>query len=256
MEAGTDIARVGQSVPGLVFPAVTLETKCWEADWRSVLDAARLRRIADGLSFAFTERVVFINNVADPDAVCRLAERRVAEGLLTGFERVADHADAALEMAGLTREELGRGYVYSAAELVGIHRCRTPFLLHLASDVMPAPASDEAGHWIMDALALFARDARIKVANPVWNGRFGEAHMEALEETEAFFLGHGFSDQCYLVRTEDWQGAIYGETHPEPGRYPDYGGELFEKRADAWLRRHGYLRATHRRTAYAHPDLL
>jgi hypothetical protein len=55
-----------------------------------------------------------------------------------------------------------------------------------------------------------------------------------------------------MVRTADFRRAIYGEKHPDSARYPGYGGELFEKRVDSWMRNHGHLRATYRHGAYLH----
>ena len=75
-----------------------------------------------------------------------------------------------------------------------------------------------------------------------------------MEETGDFYIGRGFSDQCYLVRTEEFRRRIYNESHPASARYPCYGGELFEKRVDSWVRNHGHLLATYKHGHYLHKN--
>jgi hypothetical protein len=227
---------------------VTLESKCWEGDWELLLKTDRVKRLAEHHCFPFAERILMINNVNNYDDVCAYAQLAVEQGWLTRFVVVKDHAEEAMQFFRLSLESLGKGYVFSIAELVSIYICRTDFLLHFAGDVfIPHP-----NEWLSKALDLMAADPRIKVANPTWNERYWEARAESESETDDFFIGYGFSDQCYLVRTADFRAAIYNESHPASERYPAYGGELFEKRVDSWMRNHGWLRATCKRASYFH----
>jgi hypothetical protein len=96
-------------------------------------------------------------------------------------------------------------------------------------------------------------DERAKVANLTWNANYTEAEAESFSSDDDFFIGYGFSDQNYLVRTSDFRSPdVYHETNPESARYPGYGGELFEKRVDSWMRNHDYYRLTYRHGAYEH----
>jgi GT2 family glycosyltransferase/tetratricopeptide (TPR) repeat protein/2-polyprenyl-3-methyl-5-hydroxy-6-metoxy-1,4-benzoquinol methylase len=227
---------------------VTLETKCWEGDWERILKTDHLRVLAAHNGHPFACRMLMINNVSDPEEVCRWAHRAVDDGRLTRFVVVEDRADEALGFFGLTREELGRGYVYSIAELVAIYLCETDYLLHFSGDsFLPVPCE-----WIPPALAVFEGDERVRVANPTKDEDYREARRESFEESPDWYLGFGFSDQCYLVRTADFRARIYGEKHPASARYPDYGGDLFEKRVDSWMRTHGWVRATYRHGFYFH----
>jgi hypothetical protein len=227
---------------------VTFETKCWDGDWALLLKTSYLEEQIARNGYAFAVRSLLVNNVSDPDEVSHHARRAVVRGVLTEFVVVDQYAAEALEFFGLSRGALGRGYVYSAAELVGIYRCRTPYLLHFAGDCVPG----ERRPWLGDALAALAEDRRAAVANPTWNGRFAEAAAEALAESGPFFAAYGFSDQCYLVRTNDFRAPIYGEHNPLSERYPAHGGESFEKRVDAWMRNHGRHRLTHKFASYRH----
>ena len=139
---------------------------------------------------------------------------------------------------------------YSIAELVGIFLCRTDFLLHFAGDCMPAAASD----WVTRSVGFMSQDPRIKACS-LYPGKDPGGEKPGLAgETEDFYIGQGFSDQCYLVRTEDFRRRIYNESHPASARYPKYGGELFEKRVDSWLRNHGHLAAAFKHAHYIHKN--
>ena len=48
--------------------------------------------------------------------------------------------------------------------------------------------------------------------------------------------------------------GIFNEQHPDSERYPVYGGELFEKRVDAYMRNHKLLRITSKHASYVHKN--
>lgn len=213
-----------------------------------VLDERRLKMLNDRNPFPFAERVLAINNVRRINAVRKRADRAVAAGFFSKYVIVEDHAAEALEFFALTRESLGSGYYYSIAELVGVYLSRTEYMVHYAGDCIPLQPFD----WITPALQLMARDPRIKVCNLTWDEKYTEAKSECCEENDNFHLGYGFSDQCYLIRAADFRFPIYSESHPDSARYPGYGGELFEKRVDSWMRNHRHLRATFKHASYVH----
>ncbi|KAA6316250.1 hypothetical protein EZS27_033413 [termite gut metagenome] len=91
--------------------------------------------------------------------------------------------------------------------------------------------------------------------NPTWNHCFNGAKKESIgEKTGNFYIGYGFSDQCYLVRTADFKAKIYDYSHPISKRYPKYGGELFEKRIDSFMRSKGRLHLTSTKETYIHKN--
>lgn len=230
------------------IPGVTLETKCWEGDYRRILAPGRLRALAESNMYPFSERWLMINNVRSYAKVSRLAEAAVNQRWITGYIIVEDHAKEALDFFQLDRASLGVGYVYSISELVSIYLCKSEYLLHFAGDCYPNLPCD----WIPETLALFASDPRVKVANLSWICSQSPPYLEATGISGSFYLGYGFSDQCYIIRASDFRQAIYSEQNPASARYPGYGGELFEKRVDSWMRNHGHLRATYRHGAYKH----
>ncbi len=232
-----------------MHPSVTVETKCWENDWEFLLKTDRIQRMVDHSAFGFARKSLLINNVRSPEKVCAAAEKLVRSGVISGFHLVADYENEALDFFGLSRSALGSGYVYSIAELVGIYLCETEYLLHFSGDSMPSPAAG----WIEAALMRFGQNPRVKVANLTWNHNYNEAASESFAQDRDFYAGYGFSDQMYLVRTSDLRSRpVYHEEHEMSARYPEYGGELFEKRIDSWMRNHEFLRLTYKHGSYEH----
>lgn len=231
---------------------VTLETKCWEKDWEMILCTDRLQMLSQNNHFPFAERVLMINNVQDYRRVCAYAERAIQRGWITDYIVVKDYATQALEYFELSTDSLGEGYFYSIAELVSIFLCKTDYLLHYAGDTMPQVRNrwlseirrHIRGNWVSKAIRYIDSEPRVKVANLTWNGNYRAARDESVFVSEDFYVGFGFSDQCYLIRVDDFRAPIYNEMHPASRRYPHYGGESFEKRVDSWMRNYGHLRAT------------
>jgi len=233
-----------------MIPTVTLETKCWEHDWRRILEGEWLRLLAERNAYPFAEKILMINNVRNCPVVSKNAERAIQQGWITKYIIVEEHAAEALDFFSISRESLGIGYAYSIAELVGIFLCRSDFHLHYAGDCMPAAASD----WVSCAARLMSQDPRIKVCNLHPGEDPGGEKHDLVEEMDDFYISYGFSDQCYLVRPEEFRQRIYNESHPASARYPRYGGELFEKRVDSWMQNHGHLRATYKHAHYIHKN--
>jgi hypothetical protein len=207
--------------------------------------------MADLNDFPFAEKVLIINNVKDYREVQRYADEAVKKGWLSKYFIAEEYSDEALTFFGLSRKALGKGYAFSIGELVSIYLCRTEFLLHFTGDCIPA----ERCAWVPKAIRVLTEDERVKVANLLWDRNSVEAKSESSEETDDFFKGFGFSDQCYFIRVQDFRKPIYNYSHPASARYPDYCGELFEKRVDSWMRCRGYLRATYKHASYLHQNL-
>lgn len=242
---------VAYGKPSLMVETVAFETKCYERDWRSVANEQYLRSVIDNCRHTFDHRVLYLNNFTDYGPVTRAAEQLVAAKVIDEYCVVDEHAASALEAFDLTRSSFGAGYYYSIAELVGIHRCTTDYLVHFSGD-----SQMEAGapSWIGEAIQVMERRPDVLVANPVWNGHHRRAQREALAEDADWYYSYGFSDQCYLVHSKAMRGAKFDETHLDSERYPVYGSDLFEKRVDAYMRNHKLQRITSKHASYVHKN--
>lgn len=227
---------------------VTFETKCYEKDWEILLKTNRLEKAIKNCNYDFKEKIIYINNVSDMEQASFYAEKLVEKKVITKYVKVQDFAEEALKFFDINREEFKGGYYYSIQEFVGIYLCKTPYLLHFSSDAM----IKRPFKWIEEAITVMEMNENIVVANPTWNNKFYEAQSESIEEMKDFYLGQGFSDQCYLVPVKKFRAPIFNENNQHSERYPKYGGELFEKRVDAWMRNNGFMRITSKMGSYAH----
>jgi hypothetical protein len=230
--------------------SITFETKVWEGDWKMVLKTGRLKRIIESCRYNFDERVLYINNVNDRQTVLRAAEKYLKSGILTSIIFVEDAAKQTLEHFNLTFESFKGGYYYSIQELTGILNCKTKYLLHLTGDTIIKGRAA----WINSAIERMEHDSTILTVNPNGDPQEVTAKGNLLSEDELYYKGFGFSDQCYLIRAADFRENIYNETHEASKRYPCYGGELFEKRIDSYMRNHGLYRLTCKTVKYEHKN--
>lgn len=231
--------------------SVTFETKCYENDWKILLEKGRLERMIDRCNYKFDRRTLCINNVDDIRSVRDAADKLVSRNILTDYIDVNELSNKVLESFGLEKEAFRGGYYYSIAELAGILFCRTDFLLHFSSDSI---LEKSEYNWIDSAIDLLRSSPEILVSNPSWNRRCREARKESFREDDKWFYGYGFSDQCYLIEASRFRDKIYNEYNCASERYLKYGGDLFEKRVDSFMRNRELIRITSKKISYIHKN--
>lgn len=234
------------------MPTITFETKIWEQDWRYILHGDYLKTVIDRCQLNFDKRTLIINNVKNKSLVKKQAQLKVEEGIIDNFYFAEDYAEQALQFFNITKESFKGGYYYSIAELVSIYLCDTDYLLHFSGD---AYLQRYANSWIGKAIDSLASSNKYVVANACWDFKFEEAKKESSDDIDDFYISQGFSDQCYLIKTLVFrQKDIYNEKHIYSERYPKYGGELFEKRVDSFLRNKNLYRLTSKHVTYIHKN--
>jgi len=228
---------------------LTFETKCWENDWQLMAYTNHLQQMIENCSVDFQRKVLWINNVkrlADvKKSLSHLIEAEIIDDILV----VADYIDKALSEYKIDKDSFKGGYNYSSEELAGIYACKTKYLLHFSSDSY-IPHEYKTAKWIEAAIDIMENNPEIVVANPTWNRKWNEAKKESFSSIDDFYIGYGFSDQCYLINTELFKRPIYNFHHEASDRYPSYGGELFEKRVDSYMRTHNLKRITSKTVSY------
>lgn len=226
---------------------VTFETKVWEKDWEYILKGNYLKEMISNCNFNFSKKQVIINNVKNRQLVEKYCKQKIQEGVIDNYFVVEDYESKVLEHFELNVNSFDQGYYYSIAELVGIYQCETDFLLHFSGDSFPV---NNNRNWIKEAIDIMNNKPNVIVANPTWNSKFKEAEKESLEQIENFYLSYGFSDQAYFIRKQDFIQKIYHEKNKDSERYPKYGGELFEKKVDSFMRNHQRIRITDKYCSY------
>jgi len=131
--------------------------------------------------------------------------------------------------------------------------CETDYLFHLSGDTF---IINNHRNWIGEAICIMNDMENIWDAHLLsgwWDRNLQTVHYES--EINNFLLGYGygFTDRRYLIRKKDFINPIYNEIHKIPlMRFPNYGGNSFEKRVDAYLRNHKKLSIADKYTGYGH----
>lgn len=229
---------------------LTFETKTWEKDWRFILQGNYLQTIIERCQTTFADRMLMINNVEDITAVKKAADKLVAKGVLNRYIYVADYADEVLAFFGIRKEDFKGGYYYSIAELTSLYLCETEFLLHFSGDALMRRSSK---NWVDAGMEILRTNPKVLLVNALGNNDLVGARKEATYEEAGFLFGKGCSDQNYLVHVPTFKHIDFCTQHPDSdARYPSYGGELFEKRVDAYMQNNGLVRATSTQESYIH----
>lgn len=240
-------------------PKVTFATCCWEKDWRAVLldpEYLRTKQIANH-DFAFSEKLLIINNVLDLDTVQRAAQKKVEEGVLTRVCIAKETEEAVFDFFKLQKsdfipeEGVSADWLYYNAlgPLTALYLTSSEYLLYLTGDVR----LDRKVSWIHRAISRMQSREKYSVANLVWNDNYREAKKESYKREWNFFVAkQGFSDQLFLVRTEEFRRPIYGEIRSDSSHYPR--GDVWEKRVFSYLKNRGLERITYRRGSYTHEN--
>jgi hypothetical protein len=244
----------------------TFETKCWENDYKLMLTTNHVEKMIKNCNYNFESKQIIINNVKNEFTVCKLAQNLQNKGIIDRYFLSSEFAEEALKCFNVADKFEG-GYNYSIAELVGIMKCETKYLLHFSSDSYISKEFSNSS-WIIEAIDIMENNEDVVVANPTWNDvhyktlipfshryNWKEAESESFERLGNFYLGQGFSDQCYLINTDVFKKNIYNFKHQDSERYPKYGGELFEKKCDAYMRVNSKFRITSTSTGYVSKNI-
>ncbi len=239
---------------------VTIATSCWQENWREVLNKEPLQKNIENHQYPFVERLLVINNVTEKNKVYSAAKKLLEEKVFTKIVFSEEKETEVLSFFSLKKEEfvakdarkeyqVANDWVFynSLAPLTAIYHCQTPYLLYFTADAhLKKPLS-----WIEKALSLLEKDPSYKVANPLWNERKKEAKKEAFTQKKGFWISsQGFSDQMFLIKTEDFRKPIYSEIREDADHFPR--GEVFEKRVYSYLKNRGYKRLTFKKGSYYH----
>lgn len=226
---------------------VTISTKCWEGDYRTVLDAVAL-----GEMFApfgtVARRQVVLNRVEQRADADERAQTLVDNGHLDAFCWAEDRWPDLARRLQIPETWFGSGWPYAVPELAELDLATTPVLAHLAGDVRLEDGPD----WLPSALAALDDAAAV---SPVSPSRIELVRPEARNAAGGWVDNYDFSDQCFVARTADLlRPEVMRATHPANGRYPKPGAALtFEARVGSWLRATGRRRLIDVRRGYLHP---
>lgn len=257
-------------------PSVEFETKCWGGDWEYILKTDRLKKVIDRNDYSFARKTLYINNPSYDGRSYRneiehYAGEKVVARVIDNFIFVNDYKDKVFKFFNIPLTfEQEKGYPYSISELGAIYFAQSEYLVHFASDAILRKKTN----WISPGIALINSAKDIKSISPYYTGgnvlkikreiesdngksplvsgdekdfrmHFIEYRENPDLEPMSVLKSFQFGDQCYLIRVSDFKKANLNMKNLQSEKnYTTYGGNLFEKRVDAWYRKNNYYRAT------------
>lgn len=247
-------------------PTVTFATSCWENDWKKiVLDPEYLRvHQIKNHSHGFDQKLLIINNVQDLDTVKLEAKKLVVQGVVDRVVAADDYEEEVLKFFQLKRSDFKAGpdahlyenvtddWVFYNARgiLTALYFCNSDYFLYFTGDSY----LNQEVQWIDKAIQLMQRKETFKVANLTWNDSYKEAKKESYCEKKGFYLSkEGFSDQCFLVKTQDFRAPIYHEILPSATQFPR--GDVLEKRIFSYMKNRDWIRLTYKHGSYMHKNI-
>lgn len=238
--------------------SVSFFTICYEGDWERILMGDRLQTMIKRCNIDFFERALIITNVNDRAKVEQFAIEAVKNKVIDAYYFGEDYSAQLMDAFSIKRKsfilDFYDGYCYSIGPLTAVYQCKSDYLLFFTGDCMVEP--DKSSYWITEGMKLLAEDKKILIANPLWQYNQGEIDKESFKTDKDWYYGYGFSDQCFLVETKRLQGDIYNRYHVDSERYPVYGGNLFEKRVDSYMRSEKLCRITKKGVCFIHEKLM
>lgn len=237
---------------------VTFFTQCWEGDWISIIKQGGLEKKIKNLNYNFYKKVLIITNVNNREIVEDSVKELINKSIIDEYYFTDDYSEKVLNYFDIDKESFNGGYWYSIGPLTSIYLCGTDYMVYLTADSL----TDESNvNWIDSGINILSSQPDVKVANPIWNNdNIGAETQEVglqIDESRKnneWWFGHGFSDQCFLIKSNFFKEKIYNTKNKIADlHYPNYAGDSFEKRVYSYLMNQKYYRITNKLTTYYHP---
>lgn len=234
--------------PAQLTEGVSFASSCYEKDWAYLLPNSRLLAMLETLQYPFAHTLLVLNHQAKAPALEAAVTPYLKQGILDQVIRSQDYAQGLLDFFHISQRELYPGFHYLIQNLAALYFCPTRYLVWMTCDSLMVRQHP----WIDAGIKMLKAEKHYTVVNPSWSLNLAEVRAEAQVESGDFYIGYGFSDQCFLIEVEEFLAPIYEFQHSLSARYPERSGRSFEKRIDAWMRSEKRLRLTHQRAVYLH----
>jgi len=241
---------------------VTFFTSCYENDWRELIINGGIKRKIDSCNYHFAQKIIIVNNVNNKKVVKQALNELIEDEIISNYYFADEFSELILLFFNIDINSFNGGYWYSIAPLLAIYVCNTTYMVYFTGDAI---CENTEYNWIDNGIEALQKNDKIKVVNPIWNCKHDEAKKEQDFYTNIYklnnelldwHLGCSFSDQCFLIKTNEFIGEIYNEENDLSNvLYPTYAGNSFEKRVSSYLKNNQYLRLTSKHSSYKHPIL-
>ena len=217
--------------------SIAFQINVYEKTYRNVLEnvlESFLEKFPE-----FDEYIFIDNGVNDKEHLRKLLEKFLQFVLYTTGEKdeeVLEHFDL---------KDLQIAYKYTIPHLYSIYFSKSDYILHISEDILDL----QIENYVEDSVKLLENNSDIISTIPNW----GALEHESFEYRDNFGIAFGFTDQIYILRKDKFNDqSFYKYFHADSLRYPDYGGECFEKRVNSYMKCLNLKRAIHKNSSYKH----
>lgn len=222
---------------------------CYEKTYREVMTSAYWERVVSWNNYNFDAKILLINNVEDLVAVTQLAKSLVEAHVIDKYYVVEEWLPKALEITGLTIEDLGNAKHFSDCALVAVTIPEGEWFVYWDAGVRLVANVD----WITPCTQYMESHLDILVANPMWDEGLYGVNRECLFWDGDFSISYAFSDQLFLSRRSSLAQKIYKYSTIASLRYPmSHIVPVFEQQIDAYMRTQGRKRITYSKAQMLH----
>jgi hypothetical protein len=226
--------------------SICFQTTCYEKDYSLLLEKGLLENYLSHFpEISFSEKRILINNVKNPKKIDKLINSKFPE---FSYVFTDDQKQNVINYFDLDSKVINVGLYYSIQHFTGVYCTDCDYLFHIGGD---NNIEHLDSNFIRESIDILESNDSYIIAMPRW----GEdptkgAIEEAIRSDHNFFVEFGFTDQIYILKVNEFKNKIYNYSHPDSSKYPLYGGELFEKRVNSFMRTMGKYRVVHKNYFY------
>lgn len=216
---------------------ICFQINVYEKTYREMFDW-RLDHYLKVVNYDFDEYILVVNNVSNREDVIERAKKFPKFSIYFA----GDNDQEVLKHFDLF--DLGKAYVYTIPHLYTIFYTTCDYIFHISEDIDNLVIDN----FIEDSVEMMKNESIISTI-PDW----GYEQLDGHYYENGFDVTIGFSDQIYIINKKMFDKPEYYKfSHPFSNRYPDYGGECFEKRIDSYMMCNNLKRAVHKKSKYTH----
>ncbi len=245
---------------------VTFCTQCREKDWEIIIKNNGFTSKINNINFIFNEKILLITNILNKNIIKKYIINLINNKYIDKYFFCDEIKDIILNYFSINESSFNGGLWYSIGPLTAIFYCKSDYLVYNTADSI---CQKNTYNWVGEGIKLLNSNKQIKVISPVWNLEYDNAkNDQSFYEQEFKILTNdiddknwtydfGFSDQCFLIKVEDFKKQIYNEINNLSEMfYPKHAGDSFEKRVSSYLKNNHFYRAVSQKTTYFHPKYL
>ena len=221
---------------------ICFQTSCYQKSYRHLLDGQLYKYLALFPNTPFKEKQLIVNNLIDSVDFSKVFKNFNVYYSDNNIDNILHNFG--INLNSYTKDNL----YYSIQHFVGIFNTTCDYIFHVSEDCNIDNLDDK---FIEECIHVLDENSQYICASPNWIDCLNlGGKQEAQKEINNFYVCKGFTDQVYIIKAKEFKQKIYNFIHNDSNRYPDYGGQAFEKRINSWMQCCNLYRIVHNKYYY------